>query len=391
MKRSASHLRAAGAALALALVIAPAGCEDDKAKSTQSAASAGDAGAPDGSSSQQLLGGRLGAAVAAAGQQAQAPAPNAKGGAGPADGPPETGVFTPEGAAAAHAKGAPPKVEMLGEGAEPRAVIPASADPEAQQKLVLTLGMRMGMQALPNIDFAVAFKADKPKDDKAKKGDAKGEASPGGAAAPLKVAGKVTDATLSADQPGQIPAELAKEVAKLKGSVVRFERAADGSVGGFSYELAKEADKGLDAALKSLADALSIITAPLPAKPVGVGAYWMVTDRGQTSGAEVIRYRVFRVKSMEGGKASLAIEVRQYAAENSMRVASGPQEEMSLGIEQYDSQAKAEIELTKGGFLPGQADLSEQVVARLIPPGQAQARQRLPVQSQLVLKIAPSQ
>lgn len=245
----------------------------------------------------------------------------------------------------------------------------------------------MGMQALPNIDFALTLKADKPKDDKAKKGDAKGAAEP---SAPLTVTGKITDATLAADQPGQIPEELAKAVAKLKGSVVRFERAPDGSVGGYSYEIAKDADKGLEAALKSLIEALTTITAPLPTKPVGAGAYWMVTDRAQASGLEVVRYRVFRVKSLEAGKPTLSIEVRQYAAESSMRVA-GPQEEMSLGIEQYDAQGKAEVELGKGGFLPAPGELTEQVLARLIPPGQAQGRQRLPVQSQLVLKIASPQ
>src|SRR5689334_4143552 len=74
-------------ALALTLALASAGCEDEKKKT---AAAAADAGA----STQPLLDGKLGEAVAEA--EAEATAKNkaapAKGSAGD-DGPPEKGVF----------------------------------------------------------------------------------------------------------------------------------------------------------------------------------------------------------------------------------------------------------------------------------------------------------
>jgi hypothetical protein len=368
-----------------------AGCEEEPRK-TQTV----DAGAQDSGPSQPLLGGKLGEAVAAAGASATVRETPAQGGSA-TDGPPEKGIFEPAAADKAHPRGAPPKIEMLGQGSEPRAAIAAKLEPGATRKVVLTLGLRA--QTPIDVDFAVAFKIDKPKDDKAKKGaegaasasaaGAVSGASVGGAAsavpAGLPVIGKIASAGVSMQQGA--PEELAKLFAKLKGSQIRFTAAPDGSARDLGYEIAKDADAGLETILQGLVEALSLMLAPLPATPVGVGAYWMVTDRASTSGIDVLRYRVFRVTKMEGGQASLSVEIRQYAADDEIRVP-GAQQAMTLPLDRFESRGKGDITWKSGAsFLAESAEVTSQLQALVIPPGQA--NQRGQVQTEVRLKLAP--
>src|SRR5688572_27716245 len=122
MKRRAPLFRAAFAAITVTLALAQAGCEDEKKKETP----ASDAGP----TTQPLLDGKLGEAVAAAGASAAAGKGAAKGNAA-ADGPPEKGFFEPGSADKAHARGAPPKVEILSDGNEPREALSAKIEPGA--------------------------------------------------------------------------------------------------------------------------------------------------------------------------------------------------------------------------------------------------------------------
>ena len=103
-------LRAAG--LSIAALGLLSGCNDDKTTAVT------DAGVEDAGPNKALLGGKLGAVVAAA-ESGSSHAPAAK---APGDGPPEAGFFPPGGADKAQPPGAPPKVEVLGEGAKQRGV-----------------------------------------------------------------------------------------------------------------------------------------------------------------------------------------------------------------------------------------------------------------------------
>lgn len=380
--RRAHPLRAALAALPLTLGLLSAGCEEEPRK-TQTI----DAGAQDSGPTQPLLGGKLGEAVAAAGASAtvrETPSP----GGGATDGPPEKGIFEPAAADKVHPRGAPAKLEILGQGSEPRAAIAAKLEPGATRKVVLTLGLRA--QTPIDVDFAFAFKVDKPKDDKAKKGaEGAASASAGGAAGGvpggLPVIGKIASAGVSMQRGA--PEELAKLFAKLKGSQIRFTAAPDGSARDLGYEIAKDADAGLETILQGLVEALSLMLAPLPATPVGVGAYWMVTDRASSSGIDVLRYRVFRVTKMEGGQASLSVEVRQYAADDEIRVP-GAQQAMTLPLDRFESRGKGDITWKSGAsFLAESAEVTSQLQALVIPPGQA--NQRGQVQTEVRLKLAP--
>src|SRR6185295_12885361 len=80
------------------------------------------------------------------------------------EGPPETGVFAPGFADKAQAVGAPAKVEVLGEGTEPRITL-ALAPGDDEQRETITVGVRQGGQGgTIALDYALSLKIDKPKD-----------------------------------------------------------------------------------------------------------------------------------------------------------------------------------------------------------------------------------
>jgi hypothetical protein len=113
----------------------------------------------------------------------------------------------------------------------------------------------------------------------------------------------------------------------------------------------------------------------------------MVTDRAGASGVDVLRYRVFRVTKIEGSQATLSIELRQYATDDEMRVP-GPQQEMTLPMDRFESRGKGELTWQSGAsFLAERADLTSQLQALVIPPGQA--NQRGQVQTESRLRLGP--
>jgi hypothetical protein len=368
-------MRAAFAALTLMLATAPAGCEEEKK------ASPVDAGAPD-SGSGPLLGGKLGAAVAAAAAPGPSASAMAKANSSSPDAPPENGVLGPAAADKAHPPGAPPKVEILGEGAEPRVTLAPKLAGGAEQKLVLSLGLRA--QVPLSLDVSVTFKVEKPKDDKKKKDAATPAATTEPAAPPaaMTVTGKVTSANVSIQA---VPEDLAKLLASLKGSQIGFQMTPEGAASNFTHELAKGGDKGIESVLKALTEGLSIVLAPMPQKPVGVGGYWMVTDRAMSSGAEMVRYRVYRVVSAGPEETKLSIDLRQYSVETSLS-ATGPQGEMKLAIDKVDSHGKGEVTWPAKAFLPPRGEVEAQTQAVVVPPGQT--AQRGQVQTEVRLKIS---
>ena len=141
----------------------------------------------------------------------------------------------------------------------------------------------------------------------------------------------------------------------------------------------------MEAAVRGLGDALAGLTTPLPVKPVGVGGYWMATDRCVSYlGLEVLRYRVFRVEKIEQGKATLTAELRQYATSDEADLGSmAPGQK--LGIERFESSGKEKLEWAAGGFLPihGETSVRMQMLARVSAAGQGGNPQKAVVQTEL--------
>ncbi|MGK3995737.1 hypothetical protein [Sorangium sp. So ce1024] len=344
------------AAVALAGLVA--GCDGDKGKAQVAA----DAGAQDAGPPQPVLGGEIAAelAAAASGAPPERPAP----GGGATDGPPANGVFSLQAAVAALPKDVPYKLEIIGEGSEPKARLAAKIDPKAEQKLNITLGLRMGgPQGLPNLDLGVSLKAEKP-------ADAPKDAAPAAGEAPTKVIAKITSATLASMSIGGPPKELADALAKLKGSALRYDLSPANVVSNQKPELAKGADPGLQPLLAALGEAIALLTPPLPDTPVGVGAYWMVTDRAVVSGAQlpVVRYRVFKIEKVEGDVVSFSVDTRQYAEGADLKLP-GPNGDVTLTIDRLESTGKGSLVWSPSGLAPATADASQRLQALLVPPG----------------------
>lgn len=314
-----------------------------------------DAGAP-AVPSGPVVGGKLGAAIASAAAAGTA-APKAKSTSG--DEPPENGIFTPEEAEKRQPKDAAPKLDVLGDGAEPRTALALKLD-GSEQKTTLTIGMRMGQgMRLPTVEFALSIKPEKATGDPPKEG-----APP----APTRVAATVTGTSLPGSQP--LPKELTESIAKLKGMVVRWDLSADGVWRNSAVELPKDAGAGLELVIDALVDMLSALTAPLPSKPVGKDAYWIVSDRARAAvGLDVLRYRVFRVQAIEGDRVTLSVEIRQYAADAKLKLDGGAGEKADMPMEQFDSSGKGTIVWTAGTYLPAGGEISEAVRARVAAGG----------------------
>ncbi|MFO0760856.1 MAG: hypothetical protein U0359_30545 [Byssovorax sp.] len=330
------------AAISTSFLLA-AGCEEK----SNVPADAGDL--PDSGPAKPDLGGKLGAAVAAA-ESAQAKSAKGPGNQG---GPPETGIFPAGGADAALAPGAPPKVEVVNEGADPKVLL-AYAPAGDEQKATITVGVRLAQGGLPAVDFSLVYKLDRPKEKKDKPD-------------PLPVLVKVASVAPGKDVAGRFPKEIADALAKFKGTEIRYELAPNGAMSAPRVTLPKEADPKVDVAIRALAEAMTLLNVPLPDKAIGAGGYWMVTDRSSTFNMDVVRYRVFRVQSIEKDKAQLSVDVRQYSVRDEVdlgALANG----QKIKLDRFDSQGKGNVAWTAGALLPAKDDMNVRVM--IMPAGQ---------------------
>jgi hypothetical protein len=363
-------------ALVVAAVVGAAACGGGEKTE------ASDAGAASAESKQPTLGGKLGAAVAAAEASARsqrgpggARTPNGAASANAGgDGPPESGVFPPGRADHDAPPNAAPKVELFGDGTEPR--LQLAYDKFDDQKMALSVSVRVGPQSvLPSVDLDLEVRADKKgdkkdkkddgkKDKKDKKDDGKKDKPAEPEAEGAKLAMKVANATLSKEQLGNVPKEVGEAIGKLKGSELRFVLTPDGRVANMGAALGKDAAAELEVVLRSLGESMSIAIAPLPKKPVGVGGYWMVSDRTMTSrGMDVVRYRVFKVEKVDGQKAILSVDTREYAAAGALDFGA----KGKATIERFESQGKSSISMSGG--LPVPLEMTQRMQALVGAPG----------------------
>ncbi|MFT3764895.1 MAG: hypothetical protein QM820_05165 [Minicystis sp.] len=353
-------LRSWAAPSALLLVLGlTAGCSEDKKVSAAPA----DSAATDPARKQAALGGKLAAAVKAA-ESAQAPAAKS------ADGPPDKGIFAPGAADKILGLGATPKVEMLGEGADPKVQL-AYAPSDGEQKTTVSVAFRQQGRGLP-VEYGVTFKIDKPKGDKAK------DEKKGDAPAAYRVVATINSVSL----PPQVPKEVTDQLGKIKGSEIRYQLSPQGTMSDVAFTLAKGADGGLEQFLRQIVEGIGVVLPPLPAKPVGAGAYWMITDRPVGGLVDVVRYRVFRVEKVEKDRATLSIDIRQYAAKGEIDAGEG----QKLGLEQFESQGKGKSEWTAQGLLPVRGEAQ----VRLGAAGHIGGGQQAMLQAESTVKVTGS-
>jgi hypothetical protein len=275
-------------------------------------------------------------------------------------GPPPEGVFPPGGADRRHPKGTPTKVDFVSDGSEPRVSLVAPSDGVSDPARTsygpasLELEMQMGPRvALPTIDLALALAP-------AKKDE-------GGSDWLLA---DVKKAIPARQQLGQLPPGAEKEIGSLEGTSIHIKTTPDGRESDLQVRLSKKAPADLERIAMSAAEALVFSAVPIPAKPVGVGALWIAETRMPLSGLDVIAYRAYRVKDIDGDRLHLALDVKAYAVDKEAQLQGVPK---GATLEQFESQSGGELELVRGESLARKSNVQQRLVMVFQAPGGAAA------------------
>jgi hypothetical protein len=362
--------------MGLTLFAVAAGCgEEKKPQATPDSSASAQPG-------QAELGGRIDEAVKGLASA------SAGGLQGDPNQPPATGIFAPGVGDRAIAAGSAPKIQLLGEGDDPKIAIGASV-PKGKEHVKVLLQMALGGKPLPalllglDIGPASAFSPDAPGGDKPAGDKPKGD-KPAATAAPAAGSAAAVPVDLgpppTADTPmiatvttvalpsmeGEPPKEL---VDALKGTVIKFTMTKTGPTGfarSFPAGVEQKLLQTIDLEVGAVEDALTAMYAPAPDKPVGVNGYWMVTDRRKSLGAEIIRYRVFTVKEIDGDSAILEIQIKQYMVDEKSELTSFVRMENPLVVE-YATDAKAAVQVGPGSRFPKVGQMEAAIETTVIP------------------------
>ncbi len=322
------------------LLLLTGACDEKKSASP---ASSPDAGADKYATADPKLAKALQAAAAAA--------------AASESGPPLDGIFAPGIADKRHPKGVPTKVDTIGDGAEPRVSLggtsPDAARAASFGPAAMELQMQMGPRmAMPTVDFGLAIHP-------AKKDD-------GGAD---WLVADVRKASPAKEQLGDLPPGTDQAIGSLEGTQIRLKLSTDGSESDMQMQLGKNSHPELERLARSAAEALVFDTVPTPPKPVGVGAQWIAETRMPLSGLDVIAYRAYRVKGIDGARVHLTLDVKAYAAGTDTDLLGVPK---GATLKQIDATAQGEMELVRGEVLARKSDLQQRIVMVFDAPAEAQ-------------------
>jgi hypothetical protein len=273
------------------------------------------------------------------------------------NGPPLDGIFPPGVADKRHPKGVTTKVDVIGDGDEPRISL-AGPSPDATRAAsfgpgAMELQMQMGPRvAMPTVDFGLVLHPAKKED--------------GGAD---WLVADVKKASTAKEQLGELPPGTDQAIASLGGTQIRIKLSTDGSESDLQMQLGKDSHAELERLARSAAEALVFATVPTPPKPVGVGAQWIAETRMPLSGLDVIAYRAYRVKGIDGARVHLTLDVKAYAAGTDTDLLGVPK---GATLKQIDATAQGEMELVRGEVLARKSDVQQRIVMMFDAPGEAQ-------------------
>lgn len=268
------------------------------------------------------------------------------------NGPPPTGIFAPGIADQRHARGVPTKLDVLDAGTEPRVTLTPTGAAAQYGPAVLQMAMQLGPRSVVAIDYLLSLGP-------AKKDEGGGDwlvadvkrASPSKAMGPL-------------------PAGAEKDFAALEGTQLRLQLTADGRESEIETRLAKGAKSDLDQLARSAAESLVFSTVPFPQKPVGVGARWIAENRMPLSGLDVIAYRAYQIKSLDGDRLQITLETKAYAASKDVQLAGVPK---GATLEQFEATGHGELQLVRGETLARKSEVQHQYVMMFSAPGAEKA------------------
>lgn len=160
----------------------------------------------------------------------------------------------------------------------------------------------------------------------------------------------VSDARVQADA-AAVPPQDAQLAASFNGSQIVYTLDRTGA-SAFQNILASGANPRLHLLLTAIDEVLSAEYVPAPGKPLGVGGYFMVVDRGTSMGIDVVRYRVFKVVKITGDVATVTLEVRQYAAESKLNGSALGDEDKDIPLSAYGAASKGILDVAPNATYP---------------------------------------
>lgn len=264
-------------------------------------------------------------------------------------GPPADGVFAAGAADKELARGALPKVTLGSEGSDPKLLLgPGKAVAKLSGTIQIAMQQDPRQGAIPVL-LNVTLE---PK---------KIEAGKDGAAVSQPVTVRVTGAKIDAPS---VPKDVDEKLGKLKGSKVEYSILPGGAGAGFHFDTPKSSPEEFQDVIRSLSDSLSLLTMPYPDKPLGAGAYFMVTSRDDLLGLDLVTYRMVKVKEVTPQGVTLDVSTKRYAANRTFDFPGLPPNiDKTLG--EFQATSEGTVKYPLGALLPTQGEVSSVLAAQL--------------------------
>jgi hypothetical protein len=157
-----------------------------------------------------------------------------------------------------------------------------------------------------------------------------------------------------------VPKEVDQQISKVKGSKIEYGMLPNGTPTGFKVEAAKGAPEDF---VRSLSDALALLTMPYPDKPLGAGGYFMVTSRDELMGMDLVTYRMVKVKEVTPEGVTLDVNTKRYSASRTLELPGMPPD-MDKNLFQFDAASEGTVRLPLGALLPTQGEINSVLAAQ---------------------------
>lgn len=296
-------------------------------------------------------------------------------------GPPPHGVFPGGEADKLMPRGAPPKITLGSQGNAPRFDLTGmQPKPGFAKKGSVEFTLQNGGRGVPPLDFMLDLSA--------KKAPAAEGKPPAGAAALVQMTVRIDGAKFNSGMAVSVPASVQKALAKLRGSHIDYDIAANGAGSGLHYTLAKNAPQLDEVILRSLSEGFATLALPYPDKPVGRGAYWMATTRETVAGVDVVAYHLVKVESVAGDKLSLNIDTKRYAADNQIDMSELPPGLGQVKLTDFEAESNGTLDIVKGTPVPVGGELQQVLRAGLSASTKPGQKLGLRSQSKFVFTLA---
>ena len=297
---------------------------------------------------------------------------------------PPSGVLAPGAADALVARGAPPKVTLIGAGASPTMPLAYSIAKGAKVPMVVDVGMRMGMKSgmrdipstpLPRMKLSLLVAAvDVPP------------------SADARIEAMVTDLSLAAadDAQQKMAAKLVPELSAARGALLSFGVSSSGRVR--DVRRTPIATSTMEQLVSGIEPHALAMIVPLPVEPVDLGASWRAVSRVSDGGAEVLQDAVYTLVSRSGTEAVIDVRVGQVAASDAVGPAGlvGGATNAKVASFVGSGSGSQRIDMRSAVPLEGKLDLTTAMTVE-VAPGAGMSPDRVRMESGLEVRLLRSE